>query len=64
MVPVMLGHNVRVYLSAPDEQVSGELREQNAEGVWIYGGFQEQAKLRFYPQHRILEIQDNGYTYR
>ena len=60
----MLGHNVRVYLSAPKEDVSGELRQQSIEGVWIYCGFQEQAKLRFYPQHRIIEIQDNGYMHR
>ena len=51
-------------LSAPDETVQGELRQQNVEGVWIYHGFQEQAKLRFYPQHRIVQIEDNGYAYR
>ena len=60
----MMGHNVRVYLTAPTEEVKGELRQQTAEGVWVYAGWAEQAKLRFYPQHRILEIQDNGYVYR
>lgn len=60
----MLGHNVRVYLQSPDEQVQGELRQQNAEGVWIYHGFMEQAKLRFYPAHRVSSMEDNGYVHR
>lgn len=60
----MLGHNVDVTLREPDETVSGELRRQTVEGVWIYFGWAEQAALHFYPQHRIIEIIDRGRTYR
>ena len=60
----MLGHNVRVRLSSPDEEVKGELRQQDATGIWVYHGWAEQAKLRFYPMHRVVQISDNGYVYR
>ena len=60
----MLGHNVRVTLQSPDEELKGELRQQDATGVWIYHGWAEQAKLRFYPMHRVVKISDNGYIYR
>ncbi len=60
----MIGHNVRLRLHSPDEILQGELQEQNASGVWIYHGYAEQAKLRFYPMHRVLQIEDNGYVGR
>lgn len=60
----MLGNRVRVYLSAPNAEVSGELRKQSTEGVWIYHGFAEQARVHFYPQHRVTEIEDLGPVYR
>ena len=52
----MLGNNVEVQLCAPGQTIAGELRKQNAEGVWVYFGWAEQAALRFYPQHRIVEM--------
>lgn len=60
----MLGHNVDVILSNPDQTVSGELRRQTAEGVWLYYGWAEKAAVHFFPQHRIVEIVDRGRTYR
>lgn len=60
----MLGNRVRVYLSNPDEDVSGELRRQSVEGVWIYAGWAEKAAVRFYPAHRLKEIEDLGPVYR
>jgi len=60
----MLGNNVTVKLTAPDQEVSGELRKQTAEGIWIYGGWAEKAAVTFYPAHRVLEIRDAGRTYR
>ena len=60
----MLGHNVDVILSNPDQTVSGELRQQTAEGVWLYYGWAEKAAVHFFPQHRIVEIVDRGRNYR
>lgn len=60
----MLGHDVEVILCAPEQKVSGELRKQSIEGIWLYGGWAEQATTTFYPQHRIVEIRDRGRTYR
>lgn len=60
----MLGNNVDVKLCAPDEIISGELRKQTIEGVWLYYGWAEQAAVHFFPQHRIVEIIDRGRTYR
>ena len=60
----MLGHRVTVYLGEPDEEISGELRQQNDTGVWIYGGFMEPAKMRFYPMRRVRSIEDLGPVYR
>ena len=60
----MLGNNVDVKLINPEETISGELRKQTGEGVWIYFGWAERAALHFYPQHRIIEIIDRGRTYR
>ena len=60
----MLGNRVRVTLSNPDQEIAGELRQQSVEGVWLYHGFAEQASVRFYPQHRLVEIQDCGPVYR
>lgn len=60
----MLGHNVEVKLCAPAQTVSGELRKQTPEGIWLYGGWAEQATTTFYPQHRIVEMHDRGRTYR
>ena len=60
----MLGNNVDVTLREPNETVSGELRRQTVEGVWVYFGWAEKAALHFYPQHRIIEIIDRGRTYR
>lgn len=60
----MLGHNVRVRLTSPDEEVKGELRQQDATGVWVYHGWADQAKLHFYPMHRVVQISDNGHIYR
>jgi hypothetical protein len=60
----MLGNRVEAKLCNPDETVSGELRRQSVEGVWIYHGWAEQAGVRFYPQHRVVEIKDNGYVPR
>lgn len=60
----MIGHNVDVKLRQPDETISGELRNQTQEGVWLYYGWAENAALHFFPQHRIVEIIDRGRTYR
>jgi hypothetical protein len=56
----MLGHNVTVKLTAPNESIYGELRRQTPEGIWLYTGDWQNVKLIFYPQHRILQITDNG----
>jgi hypothetical protein len=56
----MIGHNVSVRLTDPPAEIHGELRKQTAEGVWVYHGWAEQAALRFYPAHRIVEIEDRG----
>jgi hypothetical protein len=60
----MIGNQVEVTLSNPEASVTGELRKQTVEGVWIYGGWAEQAAVTFYPQHRIVEIVDRGYRPR
>lgn len=60
----MIGNRVTVRLQHPDETISGELRRQNSEGVWIYHGFAEQAKVYFYPMHRIVQVEDDGPLYR
>ncbi len=60
----MLGNNVAVVLTAPDQEVKGELRRQTSEGVWVYGGWAESACLTFYPAHRIVEVRDLGRVYR
>ena len=60
----MTGNRVEVKLCDPDATVSGELRKQTVEGVWVYHGWAERAALHFYPQHRIVEIVDNGQVYR
>ena len=60
----MVGNRVRVLMHSPDEVVNGELRRQNAEGVWVYHGWAEKAAVHFYPIHRILEIEDCGYVHR
>lgn len=60
----MLGHKVDVVLRDPDKTVTGELRRQTIEGVWLYFGWAEQAAVHFFPQHRIVEIVDRGKTYR
>jgi hypothetical protein len=60
----MLGNDVTVKLRDPDEIKNGELRRQTIEGVWIYGAWAEQAAVSFYPQHRIVEIVDNGRRWR
>lgn len=56
----MIGNRVTVYLIEPDEVVRGELRKQNAEGVWVYSGWVEQVAVRFYPMRRVLEVKDEG----
>ena len=60
----MIGNRVIVHLQNPPQQISGELRKQTIEGVWIYHGWAEKAAQHFYPAHRILEIEDNGPIYR
>lgn len=60
----MLGHNVSVCLLNPPEVIRGVLRKQDETGVWVYYGFQGQAKLHFFPMHRIERIEDNGDVYR
>ena len=60
----MLGDQVSLFLVQPDETINGELRQQTAEGVWVYFGWAEKAALHFYPQHRIREIVSHGRTPR
>jgi hypothetical protein len=60
----MLGHNIELHLCNPEQVISGELRKQMLEGVWVYWGWAEKAALHFYPQHRIVSIIDCGRTYR
>lgn len=60
----MIGNRVTVQLTEPDQVVRGELRKQNVEGVWIYGGLYDSAALTFYPMRRILEVRDDGPVYR
>jgi hypothetical protein len=61
---MMLGNNVDVRLCNPDQTISGELRKQTIEGIWLYYGWAEQAAVHFFPQHRIVEITDRGRRYR
>lgn len=60
----MIGNRVTVLLVEPAETVRGELRKQNAEGVWVYSGWAEQTAVRFYPMRRVLEVKDDGPVYR
>lgn len=60
----MIGNRVEAILRDPEKTISGELRKQTVEGVWIYHGWAEQAAVRFYPHHRIVEIIDKGYVHR
>ena len=60
----MLGNNVDVTLRDPEQTVSGELRKQTTEGIWLYYGWAEKAAVHFFPQHRIVEVVDRGRTYR
>lgn len=60
----MIGNQVEVLLRDPEKTISGELRKQTVEGVWIYHGWAEQAATHFYPQHRVVEIVDRGYRQR
>ena len=60
----MLGRRVRLILTAPKEEVSGELRQQNVEGVWIYGGFKEQADSGSIRSIASSKSKDAGPIYR
>lgn len=60
----MIGNRVYVVLREPDETIAGELRKQNGEGVWIYSGWAEKAAVRFYPTHRVVQMDDAGPVYR
>lgn len=60
----MLGNRVEAILRDPDATISGELRRQSTEGVWIYHGYAEFAAVHFYPAHRVIEIIDKGYVHR
>lgn len=60
----MLGHNVSVCLLSPSEVIKGQLRKQDPSGIWVYMGFQEQARVVFFPAHRIERMEDNGDVYR
>lgn len=60
----MRGNNIDVILRDPEQTVSGELRRQTVEGVWIYYGWAEKAAIHFFPQHRIVEIIDCGRPFR
>lgn len=60
----MIGNRVTVYLTDPPLKISGELRKQNAEGVWVYGGPYDSAAVTFYPMRRVLEVRDDGSVYR
>jgi hypothetical protein len=60
----MLGNRVTVFLTDPKEEINGELRKQNSDGVYIYWGWGEKARAHFYPTHRIVEIEDLGYIHR
>jgi hypothetical protein len=56
----MIGNNVDIILSSPDQHVFGELRKQTPEGIWVWYGAGDYAALHFYPQHRIVQIIDRG----
>ena len=56
----MMGHRVRLDLHTPVETISGELRKQSLEGVWIYSGWADKACLKFFPHHRIIQMVDQG----
>lgn len=61
---MLLGHDVDVILREPDQTISGELRRQTAEGVWVYYGWAAKAAVHFFPVHRIVELIDRGPIYR
>lgn len=60
----MIGNRVRVRLYNPDEEFCGELRQQNSEGIWVYHGWENEAAVRFYPMHRVVQVEDAGYVHR
>lgn len=64
----MLGNDVTVFLTGPEEQIRGTLNKQDATGVWILFsdrlGYTRTADGGFYPMHRVLKIEDHGYRFR
>jgi hypothetical protein len=56
----LLGHTVEVRLRDPEAVISGELRQHDGDGAYLYFGWAETAGLHFYPKHRIVEIIDQG----
>jgi hypothetical protein len=62
----MIGNEVSVTLCAPTEIVNGTLNRQGIEGIWIivHGMPEQNPGQRFFPQHRIVEIEDRGYRPR
>lgn len=61
MMVMLLGCNMRVLLSGPDEEVRGVLHELDGLGAAVYVGTTVQnAAMHFYPTHRIKEIVDAG----
>lgn len=60
----MIGNRVEVTLTNPKDSITGELRKQNQEGIWLYYGWADHAAVHFFPTHRIVEILDLGPVYR
>lgn len=62
----MIGNEVSVNLANPSETVFGTLNKQSVEGVWIitHGMPEQNPGQRFFPQHRIVAIEDRGYRPR
>lgn len=60
----MLGHRIALCLISPPETINGELRKQDASGVWVFCGYAENAKVVFFPIHRVERMEDNGYVHR
>lgn len=58
----MLGNEVTVFLRDPIEQMNGTLNRQDEVGVWILHGLRH--GQMFFPQHRIIRIEDRGYRPR
>ena len=59
----MISHRVTIKLFAPDETISGTLARVTPEGITVrlYGTLAPAPDRKFYPMHRVVNIDDYGY---